>query len=122
MTPAQRLKNIIGGSAGNFVEWFDWFAYASFALYFSRATIPWHRDGFAQSKDTLPEGYAPLRHIGLYAYSNAFLQAYPGLQAAPIEEAEAHVEALPPLVVVDTGPPEQAGHVDAAGDGIVHVP
>jgi hypothetical protein len=31
MTPAQRLKNIIGGSAGNFVEWFDWFAYASFA-------------------------------------------------------------------------------------------
>ena len=40
MTPAQRLKNIIGGSAGNFVEWFDWFAYASFALYFSRAFFP----------------------------------------------------------------------------------
>ncbi|RJG15121.1 3-deoxy-manno-octulosonate cytidylyltransferase [Massilia cavernae] len=59
------------------------------ALYFSRATIPWHRDAFAQSKDVLPDGYAPLRHIGLYAYSNGFLQAYPGLQAAPIEEAEA---------------------------------
>jgi MHS family alpha-ketoglutarate permease-like MFS transporter len=40
MTPAQRLKNIIGGSAGNFVEWFDWFAYASFAIYFSRAFFP----------------------------------------------------------------------------------
>ncbi len=40
MTPAQRLRNILGGSAGNFVEWFDWFAYASFALYFSRAFFP----------------------------------------------------------------------------------
>jgi MFS transporter, MHS family, alpha-ketoglutarate permease len=36
----QRLKNVIGGSAGNFVEWFDWFAYASFAIYFSRAFFP----------------------------------------------------------------------------------
>lgn len=36
----QRLRNIIGGSAGNFVEWFDWFVYSSFALYFSRAFFP----------------------------------------------------------------------------------
>ena len=36
----QRLRNIIGGSAGNFVEWFDWFVYASFAIYFSRAFFP----------------------------------------------------------------------------------
>jgi MFS transporter, MHS family, alpha-ketoglutarate permease len=40
MTPITRLKNILGGSAGNFVEWFDWFAYASFAIYFSRAFFP----------------------------------------------------------------------------------
>jgi MHS family alpha-ketoglutarate permease-like MFS transporter len=40
MTPAQRLKNILGGSAGNLVEWFDWFSYAAFALYFSRAFFP----------------------------------------------------------------------------------
>lgn len=40
MTPLTRLKNILGGSAGNFVEWFDWFAYASFAIYFSRAFFP----------------------------------------------------------------------------------
>ncbi len=40
MTPIRRLKNIIGASAGNFVEWFDWFAYASFAIYFSRAFFP----------------------------------------------------------------------------------
>ena len=45
------------------------------ALYFSRATIPWYRDGFAQSKEALPAGYVPLRHIGLYAYRNDFLQS-----------------------------------------------
>lgn len=38
--PNSRLRNIIGGSAGNFVEWFDWFVYASFAIYFSRAFFP----------------------------------------------------------------------------------
>lgn len=40
LTPAARLKNILGGSAGNLVEWFDWFAYASFAIYFSRSFFP----------------------------------------------------------------------------------
>ncbi|MDP3174247.1 MAG: MFS transporter [Phenylobacterium sp.] len=40
LTPMQRLRNILGGSAGNFVEWFDWFAYVSFAIYFSSAIFP----------------------------------------------------------------------------------
>ena len=40
MTTWRRLRNMLGGSAGNFVEWFDWFAYASFAIYFSRAFFP----------------------------------------------------------------------------------
>ncbi|HEY1044653.1 MAG TPA: 3-deoxy-manno-octulosonate cytidylyltransferase [Telluria sp.] len=59
------------------------------ALYFSRATIPWHRDAFARSTSELPPGYAPLRHIGLYAYSAAFLQHYPTLEPAPLEQVEA---------------------------------
>jgi len=59
------------------------------ALYFSRAAIPWDRDGFAVTQAALLPGYAPLRHIGLYAYSNAFLQAYPALAASPIETTEA---------------------------------
>lgn len=59
------------------------------ALYFSRATIPWARDAFAQAKDALPPGYVPLRHIGLYAYRNDFLQAYPGLAVSPLEAIEA---------------------------------
>ncbi|OFJ48022.1 3-deoxy-manno-octulosonate cytidylyltransferase [Janthinobacterium lividum] len=62
---------------------------ANRALYFSRACIPWHRDGFAQSRETLPQGYVPLRHIGLYAYSNAFLQTYPSLSVSPLEAIEA---------------------------------
>lgn len=57
------------------------------ALYFSRATIPWQRDAFAQSRSVLPQG--TLRHIGLYAYRNAFLQAYPALTVSPLEQIEA---------------------------------
>ncbi|MCW3085831.1 MAG: alpha-ketoglutarate transporter [Bacteroidetes bacterium] len=36
----QRLKSIIGGSIGNLVEWYDWYAYSAFALYFSAAFFP----------------------------------------------------------------------------------
>ncbi|MFD2366107.1 3-deoxy-manno-octulosonate cytidylyltransferase [Pseudoduganella sp. GCM10020061] len=85
------------------------------ALYFSRATIPWHRDAFAKSTSTLPPGYAPLRHIGLYAYSAAFLQQYPTLEPAPLEQ----VEALEQLRVLWHGYPI-AVHItpDAPGAGV----
>ena len=59
------------------------------ALYFSRAAIPWNRDGFARSTEVLPVGHMPLRHIGLYAYRNDFLQAYSALEASPLEQIEA---------------------------------
>jgi 3-deoxy-manno-octulosonate cytidylyltransferase (CMP-KDO synthetase) len=78
------------------------------ALYFSRAPIPWHRDGFAVDKSQLPAGYAPLRHIGLYAYSNEFLQAYPALEPSPLE----NIEALEQLRVLWHGFPI-AVHVTA---------
>ncbi|MET0183720.1 MAG: MFS transporter, partial [Caulobacterales bacterium] len=39
-TPIQRMKAILGGSAGNLVEWYDWFAYSSFALYFAPVFFP----------------------------------------------------------------------------------
>lgn len=35
-----RLKNVVGGSAGNLVEWFDWYVYSAFALYFAHAFFP----------------------------------------------------------------------------------
>src|SRR5689334_16358552 len=34
------LQSIVGGSIGNLVEWYDWYAYAAFALYFSAAFFP----------------------------------------------------------------------------------
>ncbi|MCP3732881.1 MFS transporter [Sphingomonas sp. MG17] len=36
----QRLKSILGGSAGNLVEWYDWYAYAAFTLYFAPHFFP----------------------------------------------------------------------------------
>ena len=61
---------------------------AQLALYFSRAPIPWWRDGFLKGIQSLPQP-APLRHIGIYAYRVGFLQSFPTLQPAPIETGEA---------------------------------
>ena len=61
---------------------------AQLALYFSRAPIPWWRDGFSNGIQSLPQP-APLRHIGIYAYRVGFLQSFPTLQPAPIETGEA---------------------------------
>ena len=72
----------------------------SFALYFSRAPIPFARDQFTHSYDSsrgaftygiarIPAGLAAYRHIGIYAYRTAFLAGYAQLPAAPIEQFEA---------------------------------
>ncbi len=58
------------------------------ALYFSRAPIPWWRDGHMRGETTLPQP-APLRHVGLYAYRAAFLRRFPTLSASPLEQLEA---------------------------------
>jgi MHS family alpha-ketoglutarate permease-like MFS transporter len=39
-TATERLRAIIGGSIGNLVEWYDWYAYSAFALYFSTVFFP----------------------------------------------------------------------------------
>ncbi len=59
------------------------------ALYFSRATIPWARDAFADGRDVVPQGLPLYRHYGLYAYRVRFLRAFPALSPAPIERFEA---------------------------------
>jgi len=53
------------------------------AMYFSRAPIPFARDGQSAQK------IAHLRHLGIYAYRADFLQAYTKLEPAPPEQAEA---------------------------------
>ena len=61
---------------------------AGLALYFSRAPIPWWRDGLSGGQMALPEP-APLRHIGIYAYRVGFLRTFPTLAPAPMETTEA---------------------------------
>ena len=39
-TATRRLRSIMAGSAGNLVEVYDWFAYASFAIYFAPVFFP----------------------------------------------------------------------------------
>jgi len=60
-----------------------------YALYFSRATIPWARDAFAADSERIPPGLPLYRHYGLYAYRVSFLLDYPTLPPAPIERFEA---------------------------------
>ena len=56
------------------------------ALYFTRAPVPFHRDG---APGELPHDPTPLRHLGLYAYRAGFLRRFPTLPQAPIERTEA---------------------------------
>lgn len=58
------------------------------ALYFSRAPIPWWRDGFTDGVQALPDP-APLRHVGIYGYRAGFLRAFPRMPQAPVESCEA---------------------------------
>ena len=39
-TASDRLRSIVGGSAGNLVEWYDWFAYSAFSIYFAGQFFP----------------------------------------------------------------------------------
>jgi len=89
---------------------------ANRALYFSRAPIPWWRDGYASGIETLSSP-APLRHIGLYGYRVGFLRDFPKLPPCPLEQTESleqlrvlwhghriavHVSAVRPGPGVDT--------------------
>lgn len=75
-----------------------------FALYFSRAPIPWHRDAFAGDRSRLP-GDAPagawLRHIGIYAYRAGFLQRFAAMPPGRLER----LEALEQLRILEAGIP-----------------
>ncbi len=58
------------------------------ALYFSRAPIPWWRDGQQDGSFRALPSPAPLRHIGIYSYRAGFLRQFPQLPPAPIETLE----------------------------------
>jgi 3-deoxy-manno-octulosonate cytidylyltransferase (CMP-KDO synthetase) len=57
-----------------------------YALYFSRATIPWDRERFAQSKETIGDHF--LRHLGIYAYRAGFVRRYVSWAPSQLEQIE----------------------------------
>ena len=76
-----------------------------YALYFSRATIPWDRDRFAVSRETIGDTF--LRHIGIYGYRAGFIRRYVSWQTSPLEQ----IEMLEQLRVLWHG---EKIHVDVA--------
>ncbi|MBK0079155.1 3-deoxy-manno-octulosonate cytidylyltransferase [Kosakonia sp. S58] len=76
-----------------------------YALYFSRATIPWDRDRFATSRETIGDSF--LRHIGIYGYRAGFIRRYVSWQTSPLEQ----IEMLEQLRVLWYG---EKIHVDVA--------
>jgi 3-deoxy-manno-octulosonate cytidylyltransferase (CMP-KDO synthetase) len=82
------------------------------ALYFSRAPIPWWRDGYSNGLTQLPPSSLPLRHIGLYGYRAGFLRRFPSLPPCPLEA----IESLEQLRVLWHGE-RIAVHVSASRPG-----
>ncbi len=62
---------------------------AGYALYFSRAPIPYARDAFARSITQLPPKLPAYRHLGIYAYRCEFLIAFRNMRPTAIEQFEA---------------------------------
>ena len=81
------------------------------ALYFSRASIPHHRDSVP---DFAAEAPPALLHLGIYAYRPAFLLGYAQLPSSPLEQAE----KLEQLRVLEAGLPIALGVVAERSVGI----
>jgi 3-deoxy-manno-octulosonate cytidylyltransferase (CMP-KDO synthetase) len=62
---------------------------AGFALYFSRAPIPWDRERFASKPEQAAIASDYYRHIGLYAYRSGFLREYVARPPCRAEQLEA---------------------------------
>jgi len=95
-----------------------------YALYFSRAPIPWPRDAFKDSRNHLPKNHAAFRHIGIYAYRSAFLHQFVQWTPAALEQSESleQLRALAhgvPIHVQEACEPVPGG-VDTEAD-LVHV-
>lgn len=78
-----------------------------YALYFSRASIPWDRDNFAKRPQEIHHNL--MRHIGIYAYRAGFIKTYIEWEPSALEK----IEALEQLRVLWYG---EKIHVDVAID------
>jgi 3-deoxy-manno-octulosonate cytidylyltransferase (CMP-KDO synthetase) len=85
----------------------------NYALYFSRAPVPWDRNQFANGNQNISTTFPYLRHIGLYAYTVYFLQQYCLWQTSALETVECleqlrilwHGESILVETVAKTPPP-----------------
>ncbi|RJX71901.1 3-deoxy-manno-octulosonate cytidylyltransferase [Vibrio sinensis] len=76
-----------------------------YAMYFSRASIPWDRDNFAANGKVIAQPL--LRHIGIYAYRAGFINTYINWEPTALE----HIECLEQLRVLWYG---EKIHVEVA--------
>lgn len=74
---------------------------AGYALYFSRAPIPWDRNSFTATGGEVSHAMPYLRHIGMYAYTVKFLKNYCSWQPSVLET----VESLEQLRILWYGQP-----------------
>ncbi|AFJ02443.1 3-deoxy-manno-octulosonate cytidylyltransferase [Methylophaga frappieri] len=93
-----------------------------YALYFSRAPVPWLRGIFGEDKP-LPAELPHRRHIGLYAYRSSYLQRYTDFSPCDLEQFES-LEQLRALyhgnAIHLTEATEAAGHgVDTESDLLI---
>ena len=77
------------------------------ALYFSRSRVPFPRNEAAPDEPLL-------RHVGIYAYRNRFLQRYITLESTPLER----IESLEQLRVLEHGFAIGVAIVESRGTGI----
>lgn len=82
------------------------------ALYFSRAPIPWKRDGDPSPEELASERY--LRHVGVYAFAHDALSRWTTLPASALEE----IERLEQLRAMEAGLTIGVGLVERADGGI----
>lgn len=59
-----------------------------FALYFTRAAVPWSRDCFNEKPRKMPQKQEYQRHIGLYGYRAGFIKQYLDWESSDIEKTE----------------------------------
>lgn len=84
------------------------------ALYFSRAPIPYNRDGFSDFDDAWVDAAPAYRHLGLYAYRAEFLKAFCELPAGKLES----IEKLEQLRALENGYTIKVGLTEELSIGI----
>ena len=90
-TPIESIKDLVNPNVVKVVMDEN-----NYAMYFSRAPIPWPRDKFAGkdystivNEDIFELGVTYYRHIGIYAYRADFIKTYVNLPQNALEQTEA---------------------------------